>query len=62
LEEVLTGGCILSEWRPDLVKMVLDELVPENVYVTVVAQKFGEIATEVNLILEILAYSLMLNF
>ena len=48
LEEVLTGSCLLSEWRPDLVKMVLDKLVPENVFVTVIAQKFGEVATEVN--------------
>jgi hypothetical protein len=47
LEEVLTGSCILTEWRPDLVKMVLDKLVPDNVYITVIAQKFAEVATQV---------------
>jgi insulysin len=47
LEEVLTGSAILSEWRPDLVKMVLDKLIPDNVFVTVIAQKFEGVATEV---------------
>ena len=37
----------MTDWRPDLVKMVLDKLVPDNVYVTVIAQKFAEVATQV---------------
>ena len=37
----------MTDWRPDLVKMVLDKLVPDNVYVTVIAQKFTEVATQV---------------
>lgn len=42
IEEVLTGSSILTEWRPDLVQVVLDKLVPDNVFVTVVAQKFSD--------------------
>lgn len=47
IEEILTGSSILTEWRPDLIQMILDKLVPDNVFLTVVAKKFEEIATEV---------------
>ncbi len=46
MPEVLTGGYLLSEWRPDLINMVLEKLIPENVRVTVIAKKFADIATE----------------
>nr|CAD7434187.1 unnamed protein product [Timema monikensis] len=40
LEEVLSGPYLLSEWRPDLVDMVLGYLSPNNIRVAVVGQKF----------------------
>nr|CAD7441027.1 unnamed protein product [Timema bartmani] len=44
LEEVLSGPYLLSEWRPDLVDMVLGYLCPSNIRVAVVGQKFEAIA------------------
>ncbi|XP_041369113.1 insulin-degrading enzyme-like [Gigantopelta aegis] len=40
LKEVLSGEQLLTEYRPDLVQMVLDKLVPENMRVLVVSKKF----------------------
>jgi hypothetical protein len=31
LEEVLSGYYLISEWRPDLIEMVLRYLTPENI-------------------------------
>ncbi|XP_033611295.1 insulin-degrading enzyme-like [Cryptotermes secundus] len=47
LEEVLSGYYLISDWRPDLIEMVLGYLTPENIRVAVVGQKFEPIASEV---------------
>jgi hypothetical protein len=39
---VLTGGYILSEWRPELINSLLDCLTPQNVRVAVVAQRYQD--------------------
>jgi hypothetical protein len=39
---VLTGGYILSEWRPELISSLLDRLTPQNVRVAVVAQRYQD--------------------
>ena len=40
-EDVLAGGYLLEDsWRPELITGVLDELVPENVRISVIAKKF----------------------
>jgi len=46
IEEVLTGGYLLSEWRPDLINTVLDLLKPDKVRVAVIAQRYEEKCTE----------------
>uniref|UniRef100_A0A8C7Z5M7 Insulin-degrading enzyme n=1 Tax=Oryzias sinensis TaxID=183150 RepID=A0A8C7Z5M7_9TELE len=40
LEEVLAAEYLLEEFRPDLIEMVLDKLLPENVRVAVVSKSF----------------------
>ncbi|PSN57801.1 Insulin-degrading enzyme [Blattella germanica] len=47
LEEVLSGCFLLSDWRPDLIEMVLGYLTPENIRVAVVGQKFEPETTEI---------------
>lgn len=42
LEEVLTGGYLLTEWRPDLITDLLDKLTPAAVRVAVVGQQFAD--------------------
>ncbi|XP_063818112.1 insulin-degrading enzyme isoform X1 [Pseudophryne corroboree] len=42
LEEVLSAEYLLEEFRPDLIKMVLDKLRPENVRVAIVSKSFEE--------------------
>lgn len=39
---MLTGGYLLTEWRPDLISSVLDHLSPDTVRVAVIAQQFSE--------------------
>ena len=46
-EEVLTGGYILSDWRPDLIQKVLDLLTPDKVRVAAIAQRYEDKCTEV---------------
>jgi len=46
ISEVLTGGYLLSSWRPDLISEVLEKLTPERVRVAVIAQQFGEKCTD----------------
>ena len=46
LEEVLSGPWMMKEWKPKLIKDVLDLLIPQNVYVTIIGQKFAEIANQ----------------
>ncbi|XP_068597613.1 insulin-degrading enzyme [Brachionichthys hirsutus] len=40
LEEVLAAECLLEDFRPDLIEMVLDKLRPEHVRVAVVSKSF----------------------
>ena len=40
--DVLTGGHLLSSWRPDLITEVLDQLTPQRMRVFVSAQKYAE--------------------
>lgn len=40
IEEVLSGSCLITDWRPDLIDMVLQYLTPENIRIAVIAQKF----------------------
>ncbi|KAI0220840.1 Insulin-degrading enzyme [Lamellibrachia satsuma] len=40
LEQILSGVYLVSDYRPDLISMVLDKLTPDAVRVSVVGQKF----------------------
>ncbi|XP_067656756.1 insulin-degrading enzyme-like [Haliotis asinina] len=40
IEEALSGPYLLSEFRPDLIQMLLNKLTPENMSVMVVAKKY----------------------
>ncbi|XP_048125258.1 insulin-degrading enzyme isoform X2 [Alosa alosa] len=40
LEEILAAEYLLEDFRPDLIQMVLDKLLPENVRVAVVSKSF----------------------
>ncbi|KAK2177670.1 hypothetical protein NP493_586g01027 [Ridgeia piscesae] len=40
LDQILSGIYLVSEYRPDLITMVLDKLTPDTVRVSVVGQKF----------------------
>ena len=46
MEEALVGGYLQSEWKPELITKVLDNLVPERMTVTVISQKWMDIANE----------------
>jgi len=46
LEEVLTGPWAMAEWKPELIKDVLDRLIPQNVYISIIGQKYAEYVTE----------------
>lgn len=41
-DEVLTAGYLLTQWRPDLISSVLEQLTPDNVRVSVVSQQFSD--------------------
>lgn len=47
IEEILTASALFLEWKPDLVKMVLGYLTPENIRIHVMAQAYENIATDV---------------
>lgn len=47
INEVLSAPRLFTEWRPELIDLVLGYLTPQNIRVQVVAQAFEEIATEV---------------
>ncbi|XP_069679683.1 insulin-degrading enzyme isoform X2 [Periplaneta americana] len=47
LDEVLSGCYLISDWRPDLIEMVLGYLTPENIRVAVVGQKFEPETNEI---------------
>lgn len=46
LEEVLSAPYLISEWRPDIIKKLVNEFLPERCRILVVAQKYESIATE----------------
>ena len=47
INEVLSAPRLFSEWRPELIDLVIGYLTPQNIRIQVVAQAFEEIATEV---------------
>lgn len=47
MEEVLTAPYLISEWRPDLIQNLMDDLVPEKCRIVVVGQKVEPICDEV---------------
>ncbi|XP_011313568.1 insulin-degrading enzyme-like, partial [Fopius arisanus] len=46
MEDVLIAPCYPSEWRPDLIKLVIDHLSPQNIRIHVIGKEFEPIATE----------------
>ena len=46
MEEALSGGYLQTEWKPELISQVLDNLVPERMTVTVVSQKYKDVADQ----------------
>lgn len=46
MEEVLTAPYLISEWRPDLIQNLMDDLVPEKCRIVVVGQKVEPICNE----------------
>ncbi|XP_050730176.1 insulin-degrading enzyme-like isoform X1 [Eriocheir sinensis] len=45
LEEVLCGGYLLSEYKPELINMVLEHLTPENIRIAVVGKALSDKVT-----------------
>jgi len=41
IEEALTAEHIISDWKPDLIKEILDIILPENIFVIIEAKKFS---------------------
>jgi len=44
-EEVLTAGYLLTDWRPDLITDVLNNLTPESVRIGLISQQFADKCT-----------------
>ncbi|XP_034948180.1 insulin-degrading enzyme isoform X2 [Chelonus insularis] len=42
MEEILSGSCLPTEWRPDLINLVMDYLKPQNIRVHIVGKAFEE--------------------
>jgi hypothetical protein len=47
IEEVLTAEHLVIDWRPDLVKEVLDIILPENIYIIIEAKKFSLVRAKI---------------
>lgn len=45
-EDVLSGAYLLEEWKPDLITLILDKLVPEEARIFVVGQDFESFCTD----------------
>lgn len=45
LDEVFSGPYLVTEWRPDLIREMLDSFVPQNCRALVVGQSFADQAT-----------------
>lgn len=46
MEEVLTAPYIISEWRPELIQNLIDDLAPEKCRIVVIGQKIESICDE----------------
>ncbi|XP_021366935.1 insulin-degrading enzyme-like isoform X1 [Mizuhopecten yessoensis] len=46
MEEALSGGHLMSEFRPDLITQILEKLVPHNMRMRVVAKKYEDIVDQ----------------
>ncbi|XP_033756882.1 insulin-degrading enzyme-like isoform X2 [Pecten maximus] len=46
IEETLSGGYLMSEFRPDLITTILDRLVPQNMRMRVVAKKYESVVDQ----------------
>ncbi|XP_069140604.1 insulin-degrading enzyme-like isoform X1 [Argopecten irradians] len=46
MEEALSGGYLMSEFRPDLITTILNKLVPHNMRMRVVAKKYESIVNQ----------------
>ncbi|XP_048747252.2 insulin-degrading enzyme-like [Ostrea edulis] len=46
LPEILSGSYLLTEYRPDLITMVLDKLVPETMRIGVISKKYADIVDQ----------------
>lgn len=46
LEEVLTAPYLISDWRPDLIENLMNDLVPEKCRIIVVGQKVEPICDQ----------------
>lgn len=46
LPEVVSGPCLLTEYRPDLVSMLLSKIVPETMRVGVISKKFEDVVDQ----------------
>lgn len=46
MEEVLTAPYLISDWRPDLIQNLVDDLIPDKCRIVVVGQKVEPICTE----------------
>lgn len=47
MEEVLTAPYLISDWRPDLIQNLMDDLEPEKCRIVVVGQKVEPICDEI---------------
>ncbi|CAK1587423.1 unnamed protein product [Parnassius mnemosyne] len=46
MEDVLSAYYLMTEWRPELIEELLDQLTPDNVRVGIVAKRFGDKCTQ----------------
>ncbi|XP_065350636.1 insulin-degrading enzyme-like [Cloeon dipterum] len=46
IDDVLTVGYLLSEWKPDLINQVMEKLTPDNCRIRIVSKEFESIADQ----------------
>ncbi|XP_065350054.1 insulin-degrading enzyme-like isoform X1 [Cloeon dipterum] len=46
VDEVLTSGYLLSEWKPELINQVLENLTPDNCRIGIISKQFEPIADQ----------------
>ena len=42
MQEVLTAGYLLTEWKPELINDILQQLTPDRVRVVAIAQRYKD--------------------